>query len=114
MPQFLILPLETRETFAKCSRAEMGAIVKRYGQWTRSLAEKRCLLNGDRIVDARFLKMSGGKLKQRPAGKKEATPGGFWLVHARNLKAALQLCEDCPHHEFGALQVLQIEGNRQA
>ena len=114
MPQFLILPLETKETFAKFSRAEMGAIVKRYGQWTRALAQRRCLINGDRITDAVFLERSGTKLETREAGKKQLTPGGYWLIRARNVKAALQLCEDCPHFDFGPLQVLRIEGNRQA
>ena len=114
MPRFLILPLETREMFAKYGRAEMAAIVKRYSLWTRGLVQRRCLEDGDRIVDGRFLKMSGGKLTKRAAGKKELTPGGFWLIRAKNMNAAIALCADCPHHEFGALQVLQIEGNRKA
>lgn len=114
MPQFLILPLETKETFAKYGRAEMGAIVKRYGQWTRALGQKRCLINGDRVVDGRFLEMASGKLAARVAEKNEETPGGFWHIRAKNMKEALKLCEDCPHHEFGTLQVLQIEGNRKA
>lgn len=114
MPQFLILPLETRETFAKYGRSEMGAIVKRYSNWTRALAKQRCLINGDRIIDGRLLNASAGKVAAREASKTEETPGGYWLIRAKNLKAALQLCEDCPHFEFGELHVLQIEGNRQA
>ena len=114
MPQFLILPLETRGTFAKYGRAEMRAIVKRYSHWTRALARRGCLINGDRIIDGRLLQTSRGKVVARKASQKEATPGGYWLVRAKTLKAALQLCQDCPHFEFGALRVLQIEGNREA
>lgn len=114
MPQFLILPLETKQTFSKYGRAEMGAIVQRYANWTRALAKQRCLINGDRIIDGRHLKATAGKVATRRAGNKEETPGGYWLIRAKNLKAALQLCADCPHFEFGALRVLQIEGNREA
>jgi len=114
MPQFLILPMETKQMFRKYKGKAMGAIVQRYGQWTRKLAQGGHLKAGDRIVDGRALKMSGGKIAALKPGKNDETPGGFWLIEAKNLKEALALCNDCPHFEFGALQVLRIEGNRRA
>jgi len=114
MPRFLILPLEKKDTFAKFSRSEMMAIVQRYSQWTRSLAMQKVLVDGDRLVEKKLLKTASGRLKAQEPGRKEAMPGGFWLIQAKNMKHALKLCGDCPHFEFGALQVLRVEGNREA
>lgn len=110
MPKFVILAMETKETFAKYSRAEMGGIEKRYYAWTKGLAKKRVLLDGNQLIDRRIVEADGDQPAVREAEAREASPGGYWLVRAKNMKEAVKLCDDCPHLEFGAIQVLQGTG----
>ena len=108
MPQFLILAMETKGMFAKYSGAEMRAIEKRYYAWTMALGKKRVLQGGNQLIDRRFIEMKSKKHAVREAKSKEASPGGYWLVKARNMAEAVKLCEDCPHFDYGgAVQVLQ-------
>lgn len=108
MPKFLILAIETNEMFSKYGAAEMKTIEKRYYAWTKALAKKGALVDGSQLVDRRVVEANGAKPTARGANAKETWPGGYWMVKAKNLAAATKLCEDCPHLDYGAVQVLQM------
>jgi hypothetical protein len=113
MPQFLILPIEKPDTFRAMSPKEMQTIVDKYVRWTQSLVRKKRLESGEKLVDGdgRVLRGAGARMDVTNGPHTEAKEliGGFWIIKAKNYDEAVELCQDCPHLEYGTIVIRQIE-----
>lgn len=114
MRSYVILPVETSNTFEDMSPQEMQRIVERYGKWTKALAAADRLVDGHKLADGtgRVLVEAGGKLTvtDRPHTESKELIGGFWIIRAKDYAEAERLCRDCPHLEFGPVVIREIEG----
>lgn len=113
MARFLVLPRDPEGAFADVSPAEMQSIVERYTAWTRGLAERGALQAGEKLVDgqARVLRPgeAGPSVTDGPFTEAKEVIGGMWIVEADDLDDATELVRDCPHLEYGSLELRQIE-----
>lgn len=113
MPRFLVIPRESGDTFADYSPEEMQQIVMRYWAWSSGLGEKGLLEAGDKLVDGkgRVLRGKGDEMSvtDGPFVEVKEVVGGLWIVVADDLDGAQALMHDCPHLEFGSLEIREIE-----
>lgn len=113
MPHFLILPIEKPDTFANLSPRKMQGIVDKYVRWTQSLSRKKRLVTGEKLLDGegRVVRGSGAAMTVMDGPHTEAKEliGGFWIIQGKSYDEAVELCRDCPHLEYGAIVVRQIQ-----
>ena len=113
MPRYILLPYDEPATFADVSPDEMQRILEKYMAWTERLAQEGRLLASDKLVDGsgRRLRKQAGRLQVHdgPYAENREVLGGFWVIRADSYEQAVELAADCPHVEFGTLEVREIE-----
>ena len=114
MQQFLLLLKDERAGAwaAGLSPEQMQAIMMRYGTWSKALKEKTTIVNSNKLMD------EGGKLICRTSGGVTVTDGpyaegkeiigGYYLIEADNYDKAVEFASDCPHLDFGTIEVRAI------
>jgi hypothetical protein len=116
MPEFMLLLHENPASFASLSPDEMQRIIQKYSAWSAGLASQGKLVGGDKLRD------EGGKHLRRKtsAGARAAVVdgpytevkeivGGYFKVAAADYDEAVKLAGDCPHLEFGWIEIREIE-----
>ena len=97
--------------FSKVSPAEMQAIIQRYVDWRHSLGDK--IVNGQKLRDGEgrtLVRRDGGvSVTDGPYAESKEVIGGYFVVEAADYDAAARLVEDCPHLDFGSVEIRQIE-----
>jgi hypothetical protein len=113
MPRFLLLARDDNSAWSGLSPAEAEAIIMKYVTWSQRLRENGHLTSSDKLRDGE------GKVLGRKAGKLVVTDGpfaevkeivgGYWLLQAGTYAEVEKLAADCPHLEFGTLEIRMIE-----
>ena len=110
--EFLLLLHEPTDGFSDYSPEDMQAVVEKYTAWAQGLGQQ------GKIIESRKLKDDGGRLVRRgengmtldgPFSETKEVIGGFFLIKARDYGEALQICANCPHLEYGTIQLREIE-----
>jgi hypothetical protein len=116
MAKFMVLPRDPAQGLG-LSPAEMQKILEKYMAWTAKLAQAGKLDHGNKLKDGegRLLGKVGGEKGGKPtvtdgpyAEAKEVL-GGYWVIIAKDYDEALSLVGDCPHLQFGTLEVRAVE-----
>lgn len=112
MAGHLILLYEREDAFSDLSPEQMQAIIQKYQQWGAKLREE------GKLLDSRKLKEDGGRHLSRrgdeivtdgPFSETREVIGGFFLIEADDYDEAERLCRDCPHLEFGRIEIRAID-----
>lgn len=114
MAKFMLILHETPGGFRKLSPEEMQRTFQRYQNWV----DKKMRAT-ERLITSDKLKEDGGKIMTRQGGRvsvidgpyseaKEVV-GGFFLFRAASYEDALELISDCPHLDFGRIEVRQVD-----
>ncbi|MBI3789760.1 MAG: transcription initiation protein [Gemmatimonadetes bacterium] len=113
MAQFILLLHENVSRFADLTPEEMQQVVARYGAWGRALAEKGKYVGGHKLTDDGGRHMSRAKADIRvtdgPYSEAKEVIGGLFIVDAPDYEAAAALARDCPHLDFGWIEIRQID-----
>lgn len=110
MPRFLILARDRSESFADFSPADMQALIQRYVAWGERLAAGGHLEVSHKLKDGEGRVLGpGGTSTDGPFTEAKEVVGGFWLLTADDLDHAHRLVADCPHLDFGSLELRAIE-----
>jgi hypothetical protein len=90
------------------SAEEIQGILERYGVWAERVGAKGQKLhdNQGRVV-AR--KDGGVAVTDGPYVESKEIIGGYFIVDADDYDSATRLAADCPHLDFGSIEVRQIE-----
>lgn len=114
MTKFMLILHETPGRFRKLSPEQMQQTVERYRSWV-----DRKLRSTDRLVASDKLKEEGGKVltKQNgrlsvvdgPYSEAKEVVGGFFLFRAESYNEAIELIADCPHLDFGRIEIRQTD-----
>jgi hypothetical protein len=90
------------------SAEEIQAIVERYGSWmARVRATGQKLYDHEGKVVVR--KDGGVAVTDGPYVESKEVIGGYFVVEAEDYDAAAKLLEDCPHLDFGSIEIRRIE-----
>jgi hypothetical protein len=109
MPQFLLMLRDSGAFPEEISAEEIQAILERYRVWS----EKAGVRGGNKLRDGEgrvaVRTDSGVAVTDGPYAESREVIGGYFLVEANDYDDALRLIEDCPHLEFGSIEIRQIE-----
>lgn len=108
MPQFVLMLRDSGAFPENISAEEIQQIIERYARWkdkVRGSGQK--LFDGEGRVVVR--KDGGVAITDGPYVESKEVIGGYFIVEADDYDAAAKLVEDCPHLDFGSIEIRQIE-----
>lgn len=113
MKDYLFLLHDDVKLVSKLSPTDMEAVVARYGAWAQKLAMSGRLAGGHKLRD------EGGKRLRRQGNGHQVSDGpyaevndivaGLFIVKAGSYAEACELAGDCPHLDYGWIEVREIE-----
>lgn len=116
MSRYLLVARDTGDwdvTAANASPDEIQAIIGRYIAWSEKLAKNGNLISSDKLKDGegRVLKGRGDGMRvtDGPHAESKEVIGGFWVLEADSYEQAVQLAAECPHLDYGTLELRAIE-----
>lgn len=108
MPQFVLMLRDSGAFPENISAEEIQQIIERYARWkdkVRGSGQK--LFDGEGRVVVR--KDGGVAITDGPYVESKEVIGGYFIVEADDYDAAAKLVEDCPHLDFGSIEIRRIE-----
>ena len=117
MPEYILLLHADSAAYAGLSPAEIQGVIARYKNWRESLATKGHKAAGQKLQDGtgRILKNDGknggGKIviTDGPYAETREVIGGYFVYAADSFEQAVELARDCPHLQYGTVEIRQIE-----
>jgi hypothetical protein len=109
MPTYLALLYDDPSQFETLPAEQLQAILQRYRAWRLRMEGQGAVLSGYKLADGegRVIRRRGGRVQvtDGPFGETKELVGGYFVLRAASYDEALRILEDCPHLEFGAIEV---------
>ena len=113
MPQFTLLLRDSGDMFGKLSPAEIQAVIARYSGWVDGLKKAGKLSASHKLRDGegRVVQRTGTKVmvSDGPFTEGKEVIGGLFVIEAPGYDEALSVVNDCPHLDFGSIEVREIQ-----
>ena len=113
MPNYMLLLHENPEVFQDLSADDMQAVIKRYSAWKQQMEQAGKLTGGKKLADGegRVLRRTGDQLSisDGPYTESKEVIGGLFVIVADDYDQAVEIAGQCPHMEFGTVEVRRIE-----
>jgi hypothetical protein len=113
MPEFTLMLRDTGEMFAKLGPAEIQATIARYTAWFDRLAKTGKLKGSHKLRDraGRVVRRTGSQVMvtDGPFAEGKEVLGGLFIIDAPSYEEAVATVNDCPHLDFGSIEVREIE-----
>ncbi len=103
MAQFILI---IREDLSKYPRPkqELDAIVAAHMKWAADLTKRGIFKDGNGIAsDGRLLEMINGEIMVEPIRDVREGVGGYYIIEAKDLQAAIEIGKECPTFKDGDL-----------
>ena len=111
MESYLLLLHGTRIT-PDMSPDEMQAMFARYRAWGQKLRDAGRILGSNKLEDGtgRLLRGQGPAMRitDGPYAETKDVVAGYYLIQAESYEDAVKCSKDCPHLEFGTIEVRRI------
>ena len=108
MPRFVLLLRDNGSFPADASPDEIQRIIQRYRDWSEKVNSR-----GEKLRDGegRVLRRHGSKttVTDGPFAESREVLGGYFILEAPTYDDAVKLCDDCPHLDFGSIEIRAIE-----
>jgi hypothetical protein len=113
MPKYVLL-LHDAGTFpSDISPAEIQAIIERYVQWRQRLVQGGREVSGHKLRDGEGRVMRGAigtpSVSDGPYAEAREVIGGLFIFDAASYDEAVRLCQDCPHLDFGSIEIREVD-----
>lgn len=113
MPSYLFLLHENPAVFAKVSPEEMQAIIQKYTKWKKRMSRAGVVVGGQKLQDGtgRVLRQKRGKtaVTDGPYTEGREVIGGLFEIKAKSFDAAVEAASECPHLEYGTIEIRAVE-----
>ena len=113
MPQFVMLLHEAVSFDQGFSPDEMQAIIQRYLAWRAKVQADGRSVVGHKLTDGqgRVMRGSGAatKITDGPYAEAREVIGGLFVIEASSYDEVVELSKDCPHLEFGSIEIRQVQ-----
>lgn len=111
--QYMLLIYGNEAEEAAMPQAEMGALLADFDTFTNELAEAGGLVGGERLrptTDATTVRVRNGEtlLTDGPFAETKEHFGGYYIVEAKDLDAALAWAAKVPSARYGSVEVRPI------
>lgn len=91
----------------------MQAIVQRYVAWRARVQQNGRSVMGHKLQDGegRVMQGTGSSMKvtDGPYAEAREVIGGLFVIEAANYDEVVELSKDCPHLEFGSIEIREVE-----
>ena len=113
MPQYTLILHDAGAMPADISPEEIQGIIQRYIDWRNKAASNGRRVEGHKLRDGegRLLrgKLGAPTVTDGPYVEAKEVIGGLFIVEARDYDEAVKLASDCPHLEFGTIEIREVE-----
>jgi hypothetical protein len=113
MAQFMLILHGAPGNMEDVSPTEIQAIIAKYNAWRGKLAEAGKMVGGAKLTDegGKAISKVGDRLAvvDGPYSETKEIVGGYFVIRAADYDEALKLSADCPHLEFGRIELRQID-----
>lgn len=108
MSQFMLMLRDSGAFPGNLSAEEIQAVIERYSAWVAKVRGK-----GEKLFDGEgrvVVRRDGGlAVTDGPFVEAKEVIGGYFVIEADDYDAAAKLVEDCPHLDFGSIEIRRIE-----
>jgi len=108
MSKFILLLHEGPKAFPPdISPDQIQAIIQRYVAWRAKVQQ-----NGRKLTEGQGRMMKGAgsaKVTDGPYAEAREVIGGLFIVDAKNYDEVVELSKDCPHLDFGTIEIREVE-----
>ena len=111
MPEFMIMILSNEADESQLAPSETKALVEGHSAYEKKLRAASAYLDGERLrpsAEGKRIGTSDGRARVTVGPFEETAFGGYYLVKADTLDAAVALAEACPMAEEASLDVRPI------
>ena len=113
MPKYLLLLHDDPGGFMSLSPEEMQKAIEKYMAWGDRLRAEGVILDGNKLKDepGKVLRRvdSRPRTTDGPHTESKEVLGGYYLVAAASYEDAVARASDCPHLDFGAIEIREID-----
>jgi hypothetical protein len=113
MPNYMLLLHDSGTMPPDMSPAEIQAVIERYVAWRERVQAGGRNIEGHKLTDGqgRVIRSQAGAMTvtDGPYAEAREVIGGLFILEARTYDEAVALCRDCPHLDFGTIEVREIE-----
>jgi len=113
MPKFVLLLRDHTASYPNMGPEQMQDIVQRYVAWRGKLQQDGRSIMGHKLRDGqgRLLDGKGSSLTvtDGPFAEANEVMGGLFVVEASSYDEMAELCKDCPHLDFGSIEIREVE-----
>jgi len=103
MAQFILLIREDLSRYPM-PQEQLNDIVKAHIKWAEQLTALGIFKGGNGIAsDGRLIEMINGDLVVQPIRDVREGVGGYYIIEAKDLQAAVEIAKDCPTYKDGDL-----------
>lgn len=103
MPKFILIIREDLSRYPM-PQEQLNAIVAEHVKWARDLTARGIFVDGNGIQsDGRLIEMINGDLVVQPIRDVREGVGGYYIIEARDLQAAVEIGKECPTYKDGDL-----------
>jgi hypothetical protein len=113
MPQYMLLLRDAGSFPADLSPEEIQAIIQRYIGWRNKVAAAGRRITGHKLKDREGRLLRGGAgspvATDGPYAEAKEVIGGLYIVDANDYGEAQRLASDCPHLDYGTIEIREIQ-----
>jgi hypothetical protein len=113
MPSYVLLLHDSGTMPPEMSPADIQAVIQRYIAWRERVQSGGRKVEGHKLVDGQGRVMNGKvgapRVTDGPYAEAREVIGGLFILEANNYDEAVALCRDCPHLEYGSIEIREIE-----
>ena len=113
MPNYVLLLHDSGTMPPDMSAADMQAVIQRYIAWRQRVQGGGRKVDGHKLVDGEGRLMRGktgnATVTDGPYAEAREVIGGLFVLEAKSYDEAVALCQDCPHLDFGTIEIREVE-----
>jgi len=114
MHQYLLILRDDPAIFHQMSPQQIQEVFAKYVAWRARMQEAGRLVGGNKLEDntGRVLTASPSsqmRITDGPFAESKELIGGYFMINADSYEDAVELCRDCPHLEYGAIEVRRVD-----
>ena len=113
MPNYILLLHDSGTMPPDMSPADIQAVIQRYIAWRQRVQQGGRAVSGHKLVDGqgRVMRRAGPStsVTDGPYAEAREVIGGLFVIEAKNYDEVVSLCSDCPHLDFGAIEIREVE-----
>jgi len=111
--QYMLLIYQNEAGMAQAREQDITEMMGAYGAYTKAMQDAGVLVGGDRLdrsANGTTVRTENGKTKvlNGPYAEAKEQLGGYYIIEAKDLDAALSWAARCPNAQHGVMEVRPI------